>query len=61
MEAVLNLARRDRGTARRLLHFLTLGCRTLNRFEEERAYLFGAGVPAEFLPSARELGHDDLT
>jgi hypothetical protein len=36
-------------------------CRTLDRFEEERAFLFGAGVPAEFLPGARELGREDLT
>jgi hypothetical protein len=32
------------------------GCRTLNRFEEQRAYLFGIGIPAEFLPQARRLG-----
>lgn len=34
--------------------------RTLARFEEERAYLFGMGVPAEFLPIAREFGRLDL-
>jgi hypothetical protein len=39
---------------------LTLACRTLDRFEEERSFLFGVGVPAEFLPSARELGRADL-
>jgi hypothetical protein len=43
-----------------LLALLTVGCRTLDRFEEERSYLFGTGVPAEFLPSARELGRVDL-
>ncbi|MGH3821653.1 MAG: hypothetical protein ACRDRA_02225 [Pseudonocardiaceae bacterium] len=37
-----------------------LACRTLARFEEERAYLFSIGIPAEFLPSARELGRPDL-
>ena len=55
------LARTDRDAARQLLVLLTLGCRTLDRFEEERAYLFGIGIPAGFLPSARELGHGDLT
>ncbi|MDJ0462656.1 hypothetical protein [Streptomyces sp. H27-C3] len=37
-----------------------LGCRTLDRFEEERAFLFGIGVPSDFLPSARDLGRTDL-
>jgi hypothetical protein len=40
---------------------LTFGCRTLDRFEEMRAFLFGVGVPADFLPSARELARTDLT
>ncbi|MEE1806722.1 hypothetical protein [Streptomyces sp. BE133] len=53
-------ARTDRDAARQLLVLLTLGCRTLDRFEEQRAFLFGVGVPAEFLPSARELGRFDL-
>ena len=53
-------ARTDRDTARQLLAWLTIGCRTLARFEEQRAYLFGAGVPAGFLPSASELGRADL-
>ncbi|WP_067603689.1 TniQ family protein [Nocardiopsis listeri] len=61
LEAALTLARTDRDTARQLLALLTLGCRTLDRFEQERAYLFGAGVPAEFLPGAWELGREDLT
>ncbi|WP_143832057.1 TniQ family protein [Nocardiopsis sp. CNR-923] len=61
LEAALRLARTDRGFARQLLHFLTRGCRTLDRFEVERVFLSGAGVPAEFLPSARELGREDLT
>ncbi|MFD1271805.1 hypothetical protein ACFQ51_06855 [Streptomyces kaempferi] len=39
---------------------LTLGCRTLDWFEEERAFLFGVGVPAEFLPGAHDLGRTDL-
>ncbi len=50
-----------RDTARQLLAMLTIGCRTLDRFEDERAYLFGIGIPAGFLPSARELGRSDLT
>jgi hypothetical protein len=39
---------------------LTFGCSSLARFEEERAYLSGIGIPAGFLPSARELGRTDL-
>jgi hypothetical protein len=61
MEAVITLARTDRDTARKLLALLTIGCRTRDRFEDERAYLFGVGIPAGFLPSARELGRSDLT
>jgi hypothetical protein len=53
-------ARTDCDTARQLLALLTIGCPTLERFEEERAYLFGIGIPTEFLPSARELGRTDL-
>jgi hypothetical protein len=29
--------------------------------QEQRAFLFGIGIPAAFLPSARELGRHDLT
>jgi hypothetical protein len=60
ISAAVMLARTDRDAARQLLVLLTLGCRTLDRFEEERAYLFGIGIPAGFLPSARELGRGDL-
>ncbi|WP_229922405.1 hypothetical protein, partial [Streptomyces noursei] len=59
IEKTLALARTDRDTARQLLTLLTLGCRTLDRFEEERAFLIGVGVPADFLPTAGELGHTD--
>jgi hypothetical protein len=59
-EAAMVAARTDRDTARQLLVWLTIGCRTLARFEERRAYLFGAGNPAAFLPSAGELGRTDL-
>jgi hypothetical protein len=55
------LARTDRDAARQLLVLLTIGCRTLDRYEEERSYLFGIGIPGGFLPAARELGRDDLT
>jgi hypothetical protein len=61
VEAAITLARTDRDTARQLLALLAIGCRTLDRFEEQRAYLFGIGIPAEFLPGARELGCADLT
>lgn len=60
MEEALTLARTDPATARQLLGLLTGGCRTLDGFERERSYLYGNGVPAEFLPSARELGRGDL-
>lgn len=50
----------DPGAARQLLGLLTNRCRTLDAFERERAYLCGHGVPAEFLPTARELGRLDL-
>ncbi|MFC5200146.1 TniQ family protein [Streptomyces kaempferi] len=60
MDAALTLARTDRDSARQLLILLTLGCRTLDWFEEERAFLFGVGVPAEFLPGAHDLGRTDL-
>jgi hypothetical protein len=60
MEVAITMARMDRHTARQLLALLTFGCRTLARFEEQRAYLFGIGIPAEFLPSAREFGRTDL-
>jgi hypothetical protein len=61
VDNVLVAAQHDRDVARHLLTVLTFGCRTLVRFEEERAYLFSVGVPVEFLPSAGELGRVDLT
>jgi hypothetical protein len=42
-----------------LWHFLallTIGCRTLDRFEIQRLYLFSTGILVGFLPNARELG-----
>lgn len=59
-EEALTMARTDPPTARHLLGLLSGGCRTLDDFEQERSYLTGEGVPAEFLPSAHELGRLDL-
>ncbi|REH31064.1 TniQ protein [Kutzneria buriramensis] len=59
-EAAMITARTDRAVAWQLLAYLTVGCRTLARFEEQRGYLFGAGIPAGYLPSAGELGRTDL-
>ncbi|GAA2078393.1 hypothetical protein [Actinomadura alba] len=60
MERALNQAREDPAAARQLLAIFTLGHRTQRRYEEERAFLFGLGVPAGFLPAASALGLDDL-
>lgn len=60
MTEVLAQARRDRPAARQLLTMLTFSCPTPARFEEERTYLIGLGVPAEFLPTAHEFGRLDL-
>jgi len=60
LEAAVIQARADPAVARHLLTLLTHGCRTRDRFEQERAYLFGAGIPAEYLPTAAELGRVDL-
>jgi hypothetical protein len=60
LEAAIIRARTDAVAARHLLTVLTHPCRTRNHFEQERAYLFGAGIPAEYLPTATELGRSDL-
>lgn len=60
VEAAVEDACVDRNTARALLVLITGRCRTLDEFEERRAYLFGAGVPAEFLPTSSELDRTDL-
>jgi hypothetical protein len=52
LEAAVIRARTDPVAARHLLALLTHGCRTRDHFEQERAYLFGAGIPAEYLPTA---------
>ncbi len=53
-------ARSNPDAARQMLAWMTLSCTTMTEFETERAYLFGAGIPASFLPSAAELGRSDL-
>lgn len=59
-ERAMVRARSDPAVARNLLALLTIGCRTLERFEHERAYLFRVGHPAVFLPTAQQLGRTDL-
>ncbi len=59
-EAAINQARTDRAAAHQLLQLLTFACRTLDRFEEQRAYLCDIGIPAGFLPTAPEFGRTDL-
>ena len=48
------------GRATPILTLLATGCQTSAQFEKERAYLFGIGMPGEFLPGAREIGRPDL-
>lgn len=60
VEAVMVIARTDRHVARQLLVWLTESCPSLTQYEEQRAYLFGAGIPATFLPTAAELDRADL-
>ncbi|MFF1818403.1 TniQ family protein [Kribbella sp. NPDC058245] len=60
-EKLLQLAKTDPDVARDVLQMLTRKCRTLDRFEEQRSFLFGAGVPTQFLPSAADIARTDLT
>jgi hypothetical protein len=60
IETMIDRARDDPGTARRLLEMLTVGCRTITGFYRERQYLVGRGIPWELLPDHRELGRADL-
>lgn len=59
-EAVIDRARYDPVTARRLLEMLTVGCRTVAGFYRERQYLVGRGIPWDLLPDHRALGRTDL-
>ncbi|REH31063.1 TniQ protein [Kutzneria buriramensis] len=60
VEQVLARACADRETAEGLLTLVTRHLETRDEFEEARACLFGAGVPAAFLPTAGDLGRIDL-
>jgi hypothetical protein len=60
VEQQMLTAHTDPEAAQQLLAWFTSGCRTITCFEQQRAYLFGAGVPAAFLPGAAELGRTDL-
>lgn len=61
LEHVVIQARLDPGAARRLLNILAIGCRTHARFNRYCDGLLDLGIPAEHLPTAAELGLDDLT
>ena len=39
----------------------TASCRTTESFIRERDYFIRIGIPAEFLPGARELGFGHVT
>lgn len=58
-EAMIDRARDDPVTARRVLEMLTAGCRTAG-FYREHQYLVGRGIPWELLPDHRTLGRTDL-
>jgi hypothetical protein len=60
IQMLIDRARDDPGTARRLLEMLTVGCRTTAGFYRERQHLVGRGIPWELLPDHRELGRTDL-
>ncbi len=53
-------ARTDHNVARQLLAWLTANRSSPAQFEQQRGYLSGAGIPAEFLPGPAGLGRDDL-
>jgi hypothetical protein len=48
------------GRATPILILLATGCQKSAQFENERSYLFGIGIPGEFLRGAREIGRADL-
>jgi hypothetical protein len=59
--AVIDKACTDPETAPRILAMFTVSCRTLESFNRERDYLIDIGIPAEFLPAAREFGQGGLS
>jgi hypothetical protein len=60
LNAMLETARSDPGTARQVLAMLTVACRTPESFNRERRYLADLGIPAAFLPGPGETGRFDL-
>jgi hypothetical protein len=60
VDAAIAQARTDRAAARSLLVLFTYNCRTLAGFNGPRDWLIGFGIPANFLPTASDLGRDDL-
>jgi hypothetical protein len=60
IEAMIERARDDPGTAQHLLEMLTIGCRTVPAFYRERQYLVRRGIPWDMLPDHHGLGRADL-
>ncbi|WP_405488014.1 hypothetical protein [Streptomyces sp. NBC_00096] len=60
VEAFFDLARTDADTARQLLWIITLRCRSLEDFDQDRRFLIGSGIPETLLPDALGLGRLDL-
>lgn len=58
-DAAIDAARTDPAGARQILTQLTAGV-SLPLFERQRQFLINIGIPARFLPDARELGRIDL-
>jgi hypothetical protein len=57
---MLDRARHDPATARKVLQAFTIGVRTIDGFYRERRFVTGIlGIPDEFLPDHREAGLDD--
>lgn len=57
LRAMLDRARHDPATAKKVLQAFTIGVRTVDGFYRERRFVTGIlGVPDEFLPDHREAG-----
>ena len=60
LRAMLDRARHDPATARKVLQAFTIGVRTIDGFYRERRFVTGIlGIPDEFLPDHREAGLAD--
>ncbi|MGO9793435.1 MAG: TniQ family protein [Solirubrobacteraceae bacterium] len=59
LDAAIDAARTDPAAARQILTQFTAGV-SLPLFERQRQFLINIGIPARFLPDARELGRIDL-